>query len=96
MNCSPIYLGRWRASSYELQINSENLGVFSRLERGYDQRNAREHRKIEMGRDIPTPAEIKRLVAAAAPGSSVPCFWWPRCVACVRANFAAFGGRTLT
>jgi integrase len=31
-------------------------------------RNTREHRKIEVGRDIPTPAEIKRLVQAAAPG----------------------------
>ena len=31
-------------------------------------RNKRAERKLEAGRDIPTPAEIKRLIAAAKPG----------------------------
>jgi integrase len=32
------------------------------------ERDRRKERKLEAGRDIPTPAEIKRLIAAAKPG----------------------------
>ena len=36
-------------------------------------RDKRSERKLEIGRDIPTPAEVKRIVEAATAAGTAPC-----------------------